>query len=110
MLSNIQQQVCSCHRNVGGSTWCGHAIPHLSRRRLFGNTLAVAAAGMLGRPLIDLAVPKAFAQSTLNPEAALKALMDGNKRFVDRNLRFYEEDLAILKENTAEKQEPFASV
>jgi carbonic anhydrase len=77
---------------------------------LFEKTLAAAAAGILAQPLIDLAVPKAFAQSTLSPEAALKALMDGNKRFVDRNLRFYEEDLAILKENTAEKQEPFASV
>jgi carbonic anhydrase len=110
-LSNVQQEVCSCQRDVGGSTWCGHAIPHLSRRRLLGRTLAVAAAGILANPLTDLALrPMAFAQSTLSPEAALQALMDGNKRFVDRNLTFYEEDLAILKENTAEKQEPFASV
>jgi len=36
--------------------------------------------------------------------------MDGNKRFVEQRLTFYKEDLAILKQNTAEKQEPFASV
>jgi carbonic anhydrase len=36
--------------------------------------------------------------------------MDGNKRFVERRLTFYQEDLAILQQNTAEKQEPFASV
>src|SRR3954471_21327808 len=82
MLSNVQQQVCSCQRDVGGSTSCGHAIPHLSRRRVLGRTLAVAAAGIFAQPLTDLAVPKAFAQSTLSPEAALQALMDGNKRFV----------------------------
>ena len=36
--------------------------------------------------------------------------MDGNIRFVERRLTFYKEDLTILKQNTAEKQEPFASV
>ena len=37
-------------------------------------------------------------------------MVDGNQRFVDRKLTFYQEDLAILQQNTAEKQEPFASV
>ena len=36
--------------------------------------------------------------------------MEGNQRFVERRLTFYKEDLAILQQNTAEKQEPFASV
>ena len=45
-----------------------------------------------------------------SPAEALQALMDGNQRFVERRLTFYQEDLAILQQNTAEKQEPFASV
>jgi carbonic anhydrase len=45
-----------------------------------------------------------------SPAEALQALMDGNRRFVARKLTFYQEDLAILQQNTAEKQEPFASV
>ena len=52
----------------------------------------------------------ASAQSTLTPEAALKALMDGNQRYVGGQLQSLNEDLAILKAKTAEKQEPFAAV
>jgi carbonic anhydrase len=52
----------------------------------------------------------AEAQTMKTPAEALQALMDGNQRFVERKLTFYQEDLAILQQNTAEKQEPFASV
>jgi len=52
----------------------------------------------------------AQAQTMKTPADALQALMDGNQRFVERKLTFYQEDLAILQRNTAEKQEPFASV
>lgn len=45
-----------------------------------------------------------------SPAEALQALVDGNQRFVERKLTFYREDLAILQQNSAEKQEPFASV
>src|SRR5215211_8748678 len=108
--TNAEQELCSCRGVIGGPTSCEHGALHLSRRRLLGRTIA-AAAGVLATSLINFATPpKAFAQSILSPEAALTALMDGNKRFVDRRLTFYEEDLAILKQNTAEKQEPFASV
>jgi carbonic anhydrase len=73
--------------------------------------LASAAIGVVGGGAMEFAMARpAFAQSKLSPEAALQALMDGNKRFVERRLTFYEEDLAILKKNTVEKQEPFASV
>jgi carbonic anhydrase len=69
------------------------------------------AAGVVSGGMAEFAMPgRAFAQSKLSPDAALQALMDGNKRFVERQLTFYKEDLAILKQNTAEKQEPFASV
>jgi len=50
------------------------------------------------------------AQTALSPDAALQALLAGNKRFVDKRLTSLDEDLAILKQNTVEKQEPFAAV
>jgi carbonic anhydrase len=53
---------------------------------------------------------RASAQSTLTPEAALKALIDGNQRYVSGRLESLNEDLLILKTKTAEKQEPFAAV
>jgi carbonic anhydrase len=60
---------------------------------------------------LELAVPTgAWAQSKLNPDEALKQLMDGNKRFVAGKMTAHEEDLAILKQHTVEKQEPFAAV
>jgi carbonic anhydrase len=54
--------------------------------------------------------PPALAQSTSMPDDALKALMDGNGRFVSGQLQSLDEDLSILKSKTAEKQEPFAAV
>jgi carbonic anhydrase len=73
--------------------------------------MASATAGVLAEMVADFAAPRsAMAQSTLTPEAALKELMDGNRRFTERRMTFYQEDLAMLKQNTAEKQEPFASV
>ena len=44
------------------------------------------------------------------PDAAIKELLDGNKRFVDKRLTSLDADLAILKQNTTEKQEPFAAL
>ena len=51
-----------------------------------------------------------MAQSTLTPDAALKALMDGNQRSVGGQPRPLNEDLSLLKAKSAEKQEPFAAV
>lgn len=104
--------LCDGHENaVAAQSRSDEVISRLSRRQLLRTTLVGAAAGVLTSAGIELAAPRpALAQSTLNPEAALQALMDGNKRFVERRLTFYEEDLTILKQNTAEKQEPFASV
>jgi carbonic anhydrase len=63
---------------------------------------ALAAAVSSARP--------ASAQSTIAPDDALKAMMDGNRRFIDGRLQSLNEDLSILKAKTAEKQEPFAAV
>lgn len=80
----------------------------LSRRGFLANSFAGTAA-VFGAAAVINARP-ALAQSTLSPEAALKALMDGNQRFVDGRLQSLNEDLSILKARTAEKQEPFAAV
>jgi carbonic anhydrase len=50
------------------------------------------------------------AQTARSADEALKALMDGNARFVGNRLSAFEEDLDVLKRKTAEKQEPFAAV
>ena len=98
-----------------GCSCCG-GLPHaakagldagLTRRRLFrgaaGGLLATAAMG-------TMLLRNAAAQSALSPDAALQALVDGNKRFASQKLTSLDEDLAILKAHTVEKQEPFAAV
>jgi len=99
---------------VGPSCHCGDGLPaaengaDLSRRGFVANAIFGAAAVMAGATVLH--VPPAMAQSTLTPDAALKSLMDGNKRYVDGQLKCSSENLAILKAKTAEKQEPFAAV
>jgi len=77
-----------------------------SRRGFMATGLAVgvtiAGSAMLPR--------RAWAQTTLSPDAALQALLDGNKRFVDKKLTSFGADVAALRKNTAAKQEPFAAV
>src|SRR5215831_2784419 len=81
-----------------------------SRRRFLQLGAAGTAAGLLVSGW-ELAAPdEVRAQSNLSPEAALKALMDGNQRYTSGKLKAFEEDLAILKQKTVEKQEPFAAV
>ena len=82
-----------------------------SRRRLLGTTFAGATASVFAAAGAEIALPPpAGAQTIKSPADALRALVEGNQRFVERKLTFYQEDLTILQENTAEKQEPFASV
>jgi len=82
----------------------------ISRRSVLRGGVGGAATGLLAAGIELAAPPPSIAQSRLTPDAALKALMDGNRRFTEQRLTFYKEDLALLKQNTAEKQEPFASV
>jgi carbonic anhydrase len=83
------------------------AISRLSRRRF----LETGIAGVMAATTLGVTLPeRAFAQSTLSPDAALQALLEGNKRFVEKRLTSLDDDLSILKQNTAEKQEPFAAV
>jgi carbonic anhydrase len=114
----VDRVTCLCQSIGGGheeavatQSRSDEVVSHLSRRHVLRTTIAGTAAGVLTSAGIEFSSPRqALAQSTLSPEAALQALMDGNRRFVERRLTFYKEDLAILQQNTAEKQEPFASV
>jgi carbonic anhydrase len=82
-----------------------------SRRRLLGTTLAGATASVFAAAGAEIALPPlAGAQTMKSPADALQALVESNQRFVERKLTFYQEGLTILQQNTAEKQEPFASV
>ena len=53
---------------------------------------------------------QARAQTQLTPDAALKELMAGNKRFTSGRMTALDEDLKILKQKTVDQQEPFAAV
>ena len=79
-------------------------IRQWSRRGFLSTGIAGALATTMGLP------QRANAQSILSPDAALQALLDGNKRFAERKLTSLNEDLAILQQNTVAKQEPFAGV
>jgi carbonic anhydrase len=64
----------------------------------------IAAAGMAARGM------RAWAQTNLTGEAALRELMAGNERYMAGKITSFPEDLKILKEKTVLKQEPFAAV
>ncbi len=86
---------------------CGGCATLLPRRRfLAGAAAAMAVAG--GASLLSLR--RAAAQTTLSPDEALKALIDGNARFVAEELTSFDDDLHILKDETIVKQEPFAAL
>ena len=54
--------------------------------------------------------PRARAQTTLSPDAALERLMAGNQRYVARQMTSFAADLDALRRGTVAKQEPFAAV
>ena len=81
--------------------------PNVSRR----NFLEGVATSALIAAISNFAfIPPARAQTTLSPDAALKRMLDGNRRFVAHSLTAFDQDLAIIRQNTEEKQEPFAAV
>lgn len=99
-LETSSSSGCNC---CGGAIHPAQPGGGLSRRGLLLTGIAGVAATTLGQR-------RAAAQSALSPEAAVQALLDGNRRFVEQRLTSFDEDLAILKQQTADKQEPFAAV
>ena len=81
----------------------------LSRRRFLGTALAGTAASLVGTTSF-LAPEPAHAQSNLTPDQALKALIDGNERYIAGRFTSFDEDKQILRDRTVEKQQPFAGV
>jgi carbonic anhydrase len=99
----------ACRCACGSTKPAGHEKDaDLARRDFLRNAIASSAVVLAGTTIIR--ARPASAQSTLTPEAALKALMDGNQRYVAGQLQSLNEDLSILKAKTAEKQEPVAAV
>ncbi len=79
-----------------------------SRRRFLGTAFAPTLAGAASMSFF--AAEPALAQSSLTPDEALKALLDGNERYVSGRLNSFDEDMKILRDHTVDKQEPFAAV
>jgi carbonic anhydrase len=72
---------------------------------------AALTAGLAAGWGTEFALPRmAQAQTQMTPDAALQAMMDGNKRFTQGQMTSFNEDLKMLKEHTAEGQAPFAAV
>lgn len=84
---------------------------NLSRRNSLKFVAGAIGTGILAAGAgADLAAPEpAIAQNDLTPDAALKQLMDGNKRFVDRKRQSPNQDLVRLAE-VAKSQKPFAAI
>ena len=83
----------------------------LSRRKFLGTAFAGTAATLIGTASTGFLLPEsALAQSNLTPDEALKALLDGNQRYIDNRFKSFDEDLKILRDHTVDKQEPFAAV
>ena len=89
-----------------GCDCCAGSLPIGRRTALSGCAGGIAA--LVGSLIIPGRVARA--QSTVTPDTALQALLDGNKRFVAKELLSFQEDLRELKQRTAGGQEPFAAV
>src|SRR5262245_56679504 len=83
----------------------------LHRRQVLHTMLAGASAGLAGATLLDFTVLHSLeAPMNLSPDAALKALIAGNRRCVANQLTSIQHDLEALRNHTADKQEPFAAI
>lgn len=84
---------------------------NLSRRNSFKFVAGAIGTGILAAGAgADFAAPEpAIAQNDMTPDAALKQLMDGNKRFVDRKRQTPNQDFVRLTE-VAKSQKPFAAI
>lgn len=81
-----------------------------SRRDLFRIAAAGGVTAVVGLN-VGAGDPRAAdAQSPNTPQEALKALMDGNARFVDNRMTSFAEDLELIRQRNTESQQPFAGL
>src|SRR5271166_2033496 len=99
-------------QSAAGSGECSipTSISNSSRRRFLQMATSGTMASLVAAAGMEFAPRQVMAQSKLTPDAALKEMMDGNRRFVSGRMIAFDQDLAILKQNTIEKQEPFAAL
>ncbi len=88
-----------------------HRPFNLSRRNSLKFVAGAIGTGILAaRAGADLAAPEpAIAQNDLTPDAALKQLIDGNKRFVESKRQNPHQDFGRITE-VAKSQKPFAAI
>jgi carbonic anhydrase len=82
----------------------------LGRRRFLRNAFSAAVITAAAPAALELATPRALAQSSLSPDQAFQELINGNARFAANQLTSIQADLDMLKNHTVDKQEPFAAV
>jgi carbonic anhydrase len=97
---------CACGADHAPAAGCAGWSRRGFLRTGVGLTAGLAAG--LGAGLTVSSAARAQAQMT--PDAALQAMMDGNKRFTQGQMTSFNDDLKMLKEKTAEGQAPFAAV
>ena len=94
----------------------GESKPQLSQSRssrrsfLYASATGVAAAVAVVSGFTMLDSHSVQAQDVSTPDAALKQLMDGNRRFVESKPTAHQQDLEILRRHLAGTQEPFAAI
>jgi carbonic anhydrase len=81
-----------------------------TRRDLLVTHAVAAGAALLAAGVEFITPTQVRAQTHLTPDAALKELLAGNKRFASGRMAALDEDLKILKQKTADQQQPFAAV
>jgi carbonic anhydrase len=86
----------------------GKNDPGLSRRAFLGRAGAATGGAMLGGELLAAADARAAYSRPSTPDAALKALIDGNRRY--RRGRWERRDYSPVGERRAVAQQPFASI
>lgn len=80
----------------------------LSRRTFLGRAGAAAGGALLGSDLLDAVDARAAYARPSTPDAALKALVDGNRRY--RRGRWERRDYSPVGERRAVEQQPFAAI
>src|SRR5271170_2780261 len=107
----MMASLCNRFRRTPMTPSANHSSATLSRRRFLGTALAGTAATLLGAASTGFLTPEpALAQSNLTPDEALKALLDGNERYIAGSFKSFEQDKQILRDHTVDKQEPYAAV